>query len=80
MNSKVIASFQCKAPTTREHRQRPHGAPIAYIKDNSKNYSEQISLFKNLKQLIEVKGKTAKEGVDGLFGYEDTNAQALLGL
>jgi len=47
-----------------------------HIKDNSENYSEQMSLFKNLKHMLEVKRKTAKEGGDGLVGYEDTNAQA----
>ena len=46
-----------------------------HIKDNSENYSEQMQLFKNLKQLLLIKGKTGKEGGDGLVGYEDTNAQ-----
>ena len=47
-----------------------------HIKDNSENYSVQMSQFKNLKQLLEIKRKTGKEGGDGLVGYEDTNAQA----
>jgi len=36
-----------------------------------------MRLFKNLKQLLEVKRKTAKEGGadGGLVGYQDTNAQ-----
>ena len=47
-----------------------------HIKDNSENYSEQMSLFKNLKGLLEVKRRTAKEGPDGdLVGYQDSNAQ-----
>ena len=46
-----------------------------HIKDNSENYSEQMNLFKNLKQLLEVKRRTAKENQDGLVGYQDTNAQ-----
>jgi|TARA_B110000305_G_C19151565_1_gene498303 hypothetical protein len=33
-----------------------------------------MSQFKNLKQLLEIKRKTGKEGGDGLVGYEDTNA------
>ena len=41
-----------------------------HIKDNSENYSEQMSLFKNLKQLLDVKRRTVKEGPDGdLVGY-----------
>lgn len=46
-----------------------------HIKDNSENYSEQMNLFKNLKMLLEVKRRTAKENQDGLVGYQDTNAQ-----
>lgn len=47
-----------------------------HIKDNSENYSEQMSLFRNLKSLLDVKRKTVKEGPDGdLVGYQDTNAQ-----
>jgi len=47
-----------------------------HIKDNSENYSEQMSLFRNLKQILEVKRRTVKEGPDGdLVGYQDTNAQ-----
>jgi len=47
-----------------------------HIKDNSENYSEQMDLFKNLKQLLEVKRRTVKEGEDGdLIGYQDSNAQ-----
>jgi hypothetical protein len=47
-----------------------------HIKDNSENYSEQMTLFKNLKALLEVKRRTNKEGgTDGLVGYQDTNAQ-----
>ena len=45
-----------------------------HIKDNSENYAEQMHLFKNLKILLEVKRKTAKENQDGLVGYQDTNA------
>ena len=48
-----------------------------HIKDNSENYAEQMKLFKNLKQLLEVKRRTVKEGGadGGLVGYHDTNAQ-----
>ena len=46
-----------------------------HIKDNYQNYSEQMTLFKNLKQLLEVKRRTAKEGgANDLVGYQDTNA------
>jgi len=35
-----------------------------------------MDLFKNLKQLLEVKRRTVKEGEDGdLIGYQDSNAQ-----
>jgi hypothetical protein len=35
-----------------------------------------MNLFKNLKSLLEVKGRTAKQGgADDLAGYQDTNAQ-----
>lgn len=36
-----------------------------------------MSLFKNLKSLLEIKRKTAKEGGPdaGLVGYQDSNAQ-----
>jgi len=34
-----------------------------------------MQLFTNLKHLLKVKAKTAKEGGDGLVGYQDTNAQ-----
>jgi len=47
-----------------------------HIKDNYQNYSEQMNLFKNLKALLEVKRRTAKEGgANDLVGYQDTNAQ-----
>ena len=47
-----------------------------HIKDNSENYSEQMSLFKNLRQLLEIKRRTCKEGPDfDLVGHQDTNAQ-----
>lgn len=47
-----------------------------HIKDNSENYAEQMTLFKNLKQILEVKRRTAKEsGGEVLPGYQDTNAQ-----
>jgi len=47
-----------------------------HIKDNSENYSEQMSLFKNLKNLLEVKRRTMKDGgANDLVGYQDTNAQ-----
>lgn len=46
-----------------------------HIKDNSETYAEQMNLFKNLKQLLEVKRRTAKDNTDGLVGYQDTNAQ-----
>jgi hypothetical protein len=47
-----------------------------HIKDNAENYAEQMSLFKNLKSLLEIKRKTAKEGGPdaGLVGYQDSNA------
>ena len=35
-----------------------------------------MTLFKNLKQLLEVKRRTAKDGgANDLVGYQDTNAQ-----
>jgi len=41
-----------------------------HIKDNSENYSEQMTLFKNLKALLEVKRRTAKDGgANDLVGY-----------
>ena len=46
-----------------------------HIKDNSETYAEQMNLFKNLKQLLEVKRRTARDNTDGLVGYQDTNAQ-----
>ena len=46
-----------------------------HIKDNADNFKEQMSLFQSLKQLLEIKRRTAKEGGDGLVGYQDTNAQ-----
>ena len=46
-----------------------------HIKDNADNFKEQMQLFTNLKHLLKVKAKTAKEGGDGLVGYQDTNAQ-----
>jgi hypothetical protein len=47
-----------------------------HIKDNSENYAEQMRLFKNLKALLEVKRRTAKDGgADaGMIGYQDSNA------
>ena len=47
-----------------------------HIKDNSENYAEQMRLFTNLKQLLEIKRRTAKDtGGEQLPGYQDTNAQ-----
>lgn len=46
-----------------------------HIKDNSENYSEQMSLFKNLKKLLEIKRRTGNEGVDDGLGYHDNNAK-----
>jgi len=48
-----------------------------HIKDNAENYAEQMTLFKNLKALLEVKRRTAKDGgADaGMIGYQDSNAQ-----
>jgi hypothetical protein len=40
-----------------------------HIKDNAENFREQMQLFQNLKHLLEVKRRTAKEGGDGLVGY-----------
>ena len=48
-----------------------------HIKDNAVTYAEQMGLFKNLKSLLEVKRRTAKDGgADaGMIGYQDSNAQ-----
>lgn len=47
-----------------------------HIKDNSENFSAQMSMFKNLKALLAVKAKAAKDGDDqGMIGYQDSNAQ-----
>lgn len=46
-----------------------------HIKDNSENYAEQMSLFSNLKQLMEVKRRAGKDGEGDLIGYQDSNAQ-----
>ena len=46
-----------------------------HIKDNSENFVEQMTMFKNLKQLLLSKAKAAKEGGDGMIGYQDENAQ-----
>jgi hypothetical protein len=40
-----------------------------HIKDNSENFVEQMNMFKNLKQLLVIKAKSAKEGGDGMIGY-----------
>ena len=40
-----------------------------HIKDNSENYSEQMSLFKNLKKLLEIKKRVGNEGADDGLGY-----------
>ena len=34
-----------------------------------------MTLFKNLRAILEVKRKTAKQGGEQLAGYEDVNAQ-----
>lgn len=46
-----------------------------HIKDNTENYSNQMSLFKNLRTLLEIKRKTLAEGGDGLVGYQDSQAK-----
>jgi DNA repair exonuclease SbcCD ATPase subunit len=46
-----------------------------HIKDNAENYAEQMSLFRNLKQLLEVKRRAGKDGDGDLIGYQDSNAQ-----
>lgn len=46
-----------------------------HIKDNTENYSNQMSLFKNLRALLDIKRKTQAEGNDGLVGYQDSQAQ-----
>lgn len=48
-----------------------------HIKDNSVQYAEQMALFKNLKNLLEVKRRTARDGgaEAGMIGYQDSNAQ-----
>ena len=46
-----------------------------HIKDNSENYSEQMSLFKNLKKLLEIKKRVGNEGADDGLGYHDNNAK-----
>lgn len=46
-----------------------------HIKDNSENYAEQMALFRNLKQLLEVKRRAGKDGDGDLIGYQDSNAQ-----
>jgi len=40
-----------------------------HIKDNSDNYAMQMNLFKNLKSLLEIKKRTAKEGIDEGIGH-----------
>ena len=34
-----------------------------------------MTMFRNLKQLLVIKAKAAKEGGDGMIGYQDENAQ-----
>lgn len=46
-----------------------------HIKENTENFSNQMKLFKDLRQLLEFKRKTVAEGGDGLVGYQDTQAQ-----
>lgn len=47
-----------------------------HIKDNSENFVEQMNMFKNLKQLLLIKARHAKDGGDeGMIGYQDQNAQ-----
>lgn len=43
-----------------------------HIKDNAENYTNQMTLFKNLRALLEIKRKTQAEGGDGLVGYQDS--------
>jgi hypothetical protein len=45
-----------------------------HIKDNTENYSNQMTLFRNLQSLLEIKRKTVAEGGDGLVGYQDSQA------
>jgi len=40
-----------------------------HIKDNAENYSSQMTLFKDLRALLEAKRKSQAEGGDGLVGY-----------
>ena len=42
------------------------------IKDNAENFSRQMSLFKDLRTLLEAKQRTGAQGEDGLVGYQDT--------
>lgn len=46
-----------------------------HIKDNAENFVEQMDMFKNLKQLLLIKARSAKDGDDGMIGYQDQNAQ-----
>lgn len=46
-----------------------------HIKDNTENYSNQMKVYKDLRQLLDVKRKTVTQGGDGLVGYQDTQAR-----
>ena len=46
-----------------------------HIKDNTENFGNQMQLFKDLRQLLEVKRKTVADTNEGMIGYEDTGAR-----
>jgi hypothetical protein len=45
------------------------------IKDNSENFGLQQVLFKNLRELLEVKKNVMMHGGDGMKGHVDTDAK-----
>ena len=45
------------------------------IKDNAENFSRQMSLYKDLRTLLDAKMRTGAQGEDGLVGYQDTQAR-----